>query len=690
MPAASPRKPHRRPPAASLRPFLLAYAFTVMAFFLLSFVPHGRVWGLNSWAWLPLWGRLLLLIAAAAAPLGALRLSEPSAPAPGRRGAYALAAGLAGIVLFAAFLILRQQTHFLGDGYTLLKWLEEGGAINKMRNFGAQFTLLLADRVLPGGALEAFRIVAWTSGAVAVAAALTASAALFSELPRRLLFACGVLSGGYALLFFGYVENYALFVLMVLLFCWAGLLAVRGRISPWWILLPQAGAVFFHVFGVTLLPAAAYAVLRTTPLGRRVARLPLGTRGLMIAGLAAAGLAAFVWFYTHSYFFRFTFVPILPNRFTIRGYTMFSLSHLVDVANLLLILAPALGLFAVAKFRTGVRRIIAEPSFRFLGLAALGALGAAFIFDPKLGMPRDWDLFSYGGVPLTMAGMLLLLEGPKPLPKPQGLAALAVALALLALVPRVIVQHTPPLAIAQFEAYRDLDPVQNRNGAIFLVDYYERRGDTARAEELRTAWHKAQTDEPLLMQGNAALQSGAFRRALDLYRAALRENPVYWVAWANLGDAYLRMGRRDSALEMYRIADGLNPSSPIILSNLGQAWYLNGQAEKGVELWQRSASLDPEFLPPLRFLVNHYRTSRDRDNYLAVLERIARLDGAPADNLAALADWYVQSNRFADAGRLYERALAAGLDSAYVSEMMAKYPVLREEFPAWHTTSTAF
>jgi len=39
-----------------------------------------------------------------------------------------------------------------------------------------------------------------------------------------------------------------------------------------------------------------------------------------------------------------------------------------------------------------------------LGLVALLTFGTAFVFDPKIGMARDWDLYAFTGLPL---GLLL-------------------------------------------------------------------------------------------------------------------------------------------------------------------------------------------------------------------------------------------------------------------------------------------
>ena len=42
-------------------------------------------------------------------------------------------------------------------------------------------------------------------------------------------------------------------------------------------------------------------------------------------------------------------------------------------------------------------------------------LGAVFVLDPKLGMPRDWDLFSFAGVPFVVLCYCLLFMTKRPM-----------------------------------------------------------------------------------------------------------------------------------------------------------------------------------------------------------------------------------------------------------------------------------
>ena len=89
---------------------------------------------------------------------------------------------------------------------------------------------------------------------------------LVDRLRDRALLVLGLSSGGYMLLFFGYVENYAPLCLGIALFLMTGVLITRGKLKRWLIVLPLAVAVFFHLAGLALVPAAFYVLAQGTPI----------------------------------------------------------------------------------------------------------------------------------------------------------------------------------------------------------------------------------------------------------------------------------------------------------------------------------------------------------------------------------------------------------------------------------------
>jgi hypothetical protein len=437
-----------------------------VAFLVASFFPEYRVWGFNWWAYYPDWVRWGLFGLGVLAP-AVLRLILNRTDAisgedePARdRGFILIAVAVTilfgclsysrdrGFILIAVAVtilfgclsyFLRAQTHFLGDGYTLLSSLATDQPIAmKMRQYGESLLHIWQKNLIGGdgqsAALLSYQIISIAGGLIFVTAVALFSRALFRRTANRMLFLLGVCSGGYMLLFFGYVENYSLFVPTVLIYTLVGLLVCQRRVSGWWLLPPLVAAVFFHVMGITLIPSAIYAIVAPTRFGRRIARIDPKTRWLLIF-LGLAGTAAiFHHYYTTNLFFQFAFVPLLENRFTVNGYTMFSWKHLVDYLNLLLLLLPGLPVMATLLFLNPVRRLLQQRHYVYLCILLLSVLGTVFAFDPKLGMPRDWDLFSFAGIPLTIACYYVVAENRwSTRARPVAVLSILLSLAILIL-----------------------------------------------------------------------------------------------------------------------------------------------------------------------------------------------------------------------------------------------------------------
>ncbi len=660
---------------------LAAYYAMLLAFLLASFFPEYRVWGINLWAYFPTFVPLVLFGVGAVIPFAIRWIPGREQISKENRKYVWLVLGLT-LLFGLAFYFLRARTHFLGDGYTVLSLLAQENPLVKTRELGEALAHIWMKSGVGGGgrnaALLSFQIISISSGALFLFVTAAASRRLFERTAERLLFWLGLASGGYMLLFFGYVENYSLLVLAVATYALTGLVVARGILNRWLILIPLAFAIFFHVIAATLIPSAVYLLLANSRAGDFTARQ---SRAAKIAFTLAA-LAVAIWvfhhFYTTEYFFRFAFVPLFENRFTVEGYTLFSINHLADYANLLLLLLPGLPIVIAVLRLTPIKKTLKRREYRFLLILMASTLGAVFVLDPKLGMPRDWDLFSFAGVPLAIFGFYYLLDSRLTGRHNVKAASLAIALSVLSLLPRAVGQAIPETSLAHFNSYLELDRVRTRNAGILLVDYYYDRNDTVAAENSRAAWHDRRIDEPLVLQANRLLDAGHVIDAAAFYRRALSVNPVSPIAYTNLGECYLRLGQLDSARTMLEIADGLNPNNAITINNLGLIQFKRGSYREAEHLWLKAASLDTGFVQPRSFLIKLYRTTRDRQKYVEFLTRTGLRDDAPLYIIQWLADYYLQRGRYDDAARAYARALEKGLDSAYIDSLQERFPQLRQ------------
>ncbi|MFQ5608381.1 MAG: hypothetical protein ACE5GA_10570, partial [Candidatus Zixiibacteriota bacterium] len=240
---------------------LTLYYFSLLALVFFSIFPEGRTWGLNVWAYHPLFFQVAVFVVGALAPLMFLSVrakraeQTPTNTHPRDISRKLVIIALTGVSA-AGFYLLRGTTHFLGDGYTLLSELASDLPLIKGREIGESLLHIWLKNALPGSpgeaALGSFQVISIFSGVGFVLIVAYLSHRLTNQITKGILLSLGLLSGGYMLLFFGYVENYSMFLLSVTVFCLTGILAARSLISWRWALLALGAASLLHVLGLTM------------------------------------------------------------------------------------------------------------------------------------------------------------------------------------------------------------------------------------------------------------------------------------------------------------------------------------------------------------------------------------------------------------------------------------------------------
>jgi len=662
---------------------LVAYYCTLAAFFAASFFPELRLWGLSWWGYFPLGAKIAVFTIAALAPFGlvsALSQREEK-PADLRRGRWFRAAVGAVVIFLIAFIVFRTRMHFLGDGYQLLSRLASGGVPIRPWNPGVYWLQDAVYRLFtPGGeagALLAFRLISWVAGLIfLVAVALTATR-LIHRTADRIFFTLGIATGGYALLFFGYVENYAFFVTWVACFCLAGLLVAEAKLPCWTILIPLLLAGLFHPFAVALLPATAFLFLHDTSVWRRRAGLSVGLRAVLVGLLVLIGAFLFWYAYTLSFFLRFALVPLVENQFTLEGYTLLSAKHLADLGNLLILLVPGLLIWIVSLRREATGEPGGSHSTQFLLWLTVPSLLIVVLFDPKLSMVRDWDIFAFAGIPLCLLCYCPLTARSETDPRQRLASGLAIAVSILLLIPRVGTQMDRERAMAVFDHAAERDLLKNRSGRFVIMTYLARNGFRDEAERRRLEDLRIFPQETMAVQGQAFFNQGRLDSAVARFKLALAGDPTYAMVWDNLGVAMLAAGQVDSALAYLKIADGLNPYNPDTYNNLGGAYHARGDSLRAEDLWKKSLQLKPAHNAAADYLRRYYAQQQRRADFERLVTEMAARPDASVAFVRDYADLLVVRGDFAEAANQYRRALQMGLDSAYVREMEMRNPQLR-------------
>jgi hypothetical protein len=252
-----------------------------------------------------------------------------------------------------------------------------------------------------------------------------------------------VITTGSMQLFFGYVENYSIISLGLILTLYLAACSLRGEISLAWPSLALAVTNAFHPSTIVLWPALGYAgwqiAGRQSSAGGKAsewAKLVLPPI-LVFAGLVALmtagghGPEAMLIDDRPGGSDGIPFVPLFRVTTEWQHYTMFSLAHVLDWANehflispfglplLLLALVARIGWQTSAKATQGDSQ--SQPGSQlvqsdwgltsFLIIAGLAYLLLTFVWNPDYGGRKDWDLFAPSAFVYTpLAAYLLVLQ----------------------------------------------------------------------------------------------------------------------------------------------------------------------------------------------------------------------------------------------------------------------------------------
>jgi tetratricopeptide (TPR) repeat protein len=592
--------------------------------------PDPRPWGLHALAFLPRWAWL-------AAALAILALAHPSLAAPvGRwvpRGAAQLQASTLGIALVALvaaalFALLRLRYQFLGDGIVWFEKIQQRGAFHHFEPLST-FIVRTAAHFAPGtrAAAQAPSIlcgVIWI-----VATAFACRAAFATDAAARGLAWTLLVVHPILLLFFGYVESYPL-LLALQAVCVALWIAGGSRRAIVAGAIVTGAAIATHLQAVTWLPALAIAAAHGARPGSARTRWGWGLAAIALAcGVAVLATRAVGASPTEL-------VRALVGAPGVGGLAagdVVAWQRGLDVANEAASLLGAAAILAVAAAASRDGSWLRQRPW--LVLAALGT-GAAlvWIFPPRIGAARDWDLYTAVVLPAVLVAVEAWRRARAAWP-PQGADALQGRVVGLALVCTVAWLGSQ---IADARAAERMIVLQDRRGTFSnfargyaneaLGMYYRTRAP----EEARKAYARAVEANPKnarywnnlamheLMRNNAGAARDAWRRAIDLgmqdwyvyYNMTLvalqlgdlpdalrlgdemaRRFPDHWQTWACRGQALLQAGRAADAVVDLERATTLAPQQAEIWYALGMARREAGQTEAAGAAFGSALRLDP-------------------------------------------------------------------------------------------------
>ncbi len=384
-------------------------------------VPAGEwLWGAYPFSHLWRWLQWALAGATAAATIwlgfsSSPLLSRPHLRFPRRHRFHALAA-LLSIPLF--YLARIRHTNW-GDSYIIVKAIAHP-EVRFFYNWQAPLDTVVHALLFRYGekqwgwvdALPAYWILSSLAGGVMVWALLRLALEVGRDDMERWLLLGLLATLSPMQLFFGYPENYTFISALMIIFFWLGWRFIQGRTSLWWVSLILALANGNHPVTVALQPALwflAWWGWRRRKIQLRRVLLELVLPPLLIGGgvfvmmsHGGHGLASLMGPEAPGGGDHHLWVPLSQISTNWEHYTMFSLSHFMDIINEQLLTAPfnlfTLALLLLCCFRTMPR----DAYSLFLLLAAAILLLWTFTWNADYGGRQDWDLFSIAAWPTTL------------------------------------------------------------------------------------------------------------------------------------------------------------------------------------------------------------------------------------------------------------------------------------------------
>jgi tetratricopeptide (TPR) repeat protein len=654
------------------------------------------------------------------------------------------------LLFFILFFLLRTRTHFLGDGYQILsnvesnelaiKWTEPLESLLHLEAFHLAKSLFHLD------AETLYALLSCMAGSIFIFLSF-----LFADLlvhmhfggkeersplrisPRagKILVFLLLISTGSVQLFFGYVEHYTFLFLSMFGFIFLSLVylaenpafggeGTSNNYSRTKLIFPLLAFVLtflFHVSALYLLPSVFFLSLAKDQKSKlhRTKRFLLGIFALILVVIILWGYKRYSWSVPPL------FVPLIHDRYSAPGYTLFSLPHLSDFLNQQLLVSPV-GLILILAFLICLvvslpnlkkrRSFFVSRTSQFLLILSLSQLLFDFLMDPALGASRDWDLFSAVGMGYTILGLYLLLKFFKDKIKFEYLSVILVVTSLYSTVPWIALNSSESKTIARFRNLLLIDPKKSSNGHFVLFKYFETRGKEEEAEKQNEVQRELLPELPLMAEGEkflvereldsaetrfllakeiaprlpavhhhlgmVYLAKGGLNKAEIEFREAIKLAPFVPGAYISLANLYVVKGDTNDALDIYKKAIFLKWPDPEPYYNVGLIYFRKGDLDKAEDFFKKTLRLKPDFVDAYVGLGNIYKEKEKFQEAIKMYQAALRLDPDLAVVHLRLGMIYVKTNSKEDAIRELERFIELAPQSKNTEEVRNILQELRQ------------
>ena len=167
----------------------------------------------------------------------------------------------------------------------------------------------------------------------------------------------------------------------------------------------------------------------------------------------------------------------------------------------------------------------------------------------------------------------------------NALLVLGIGLAALLVSGCAVAEKAGPVKTTEATAY-----YENGNAALKSKDYDRAIDSLQRALAL-----KPDFPEALNLLGMSYFYKNDYKTARGKFERAIALNPSYAFAYANLGNLYFMTGQPDKAEELLKRALGISPNLVSAYYSLGAIYVELGRADEAATYLTKGLELDPDY-----------------------------------------------------------------------------------------------
>jgi len=559
----------------------------------------NAMWGIHLLAFFSTWVQVLVLVCIGALFVpairnGAMQIAEWLCDTIPRWLRPVLLASLS-ILMFYLF---QTTTHFLGDGALLLRELSQTDPDATHQPDRAPLIFFLIGQLKQIGftAEITYRLYSGISGVMYLLLALLAAYRIGRERAERLVALGLLLTPGFVLLFFGYIETYALLLPMSLAYLLAGQYALHENRAHYLPALLLGILIPLHLIYVLLIPSLLIITQK---------QIKQGCISLLIAGGIACGLLWVLGLPPWQILGQSGGAAFLTLGADFhRPYSLFSIARIVDVCNQYLLVVPAgIGIL----FLCGRKLKPQNVTETFLLVATLFPFLFTVIANAKIGAFRDWDVMGVAALPLMVWCIWVFVRNSTV----RSSGPILVSISALQLILWIGINADPSKAEARFSMTLRtsvLSPYAQSYGWETFGGYYRSNNQLDLALDAYKHALKADPKHPRHWNatGNLYRRMGQPENAIQHFLQAVAITPDFAGAYSNLGNALNQLGRYEEAISAYEHAIHLDANLPEAYTNLGVAYHALGQYKKAVDTHLQALKNNPNFTEALNNLGNTY------------------------------------------------------------------------------------